>query len=581
VTRRTVLAAVASLVAAGCLTSCVRIPTNGPVNAVPNDQGQADPIQGPYSDPRPPQPNANPGQIVTGFLDAMTAIPIQTAAAQEFLTREDKASWNPQRGVIVYDEKSLPRGTSVVSVRLRQAHLVGPRGNWRGLLPASQDRLAFPMQVEGTQWRIAAAPDALVVPRSVFQQQYQSVNLYFFDPTGRILVPEPVYLPGGGENQRATSLVRALLMGPRAGLAGVARTFIPPGLSSGISVLVSSKGVANVTLRSPGTTVPNASTTQLMLDQLSWTLGQESGIRAFQLTIGGHPITDADGSSTFRTDSPSAIDPAVPLASAVIFALKHGKVVSGPASKPSPVQGPFGSSRFGIDGFAVNLDGTRLAGTTATSLLVGGIQGGGGGVQTVLSGGSGLLLPAWDFTGRLWEISSGPSGGARVQYLQGSRLRTVPVPGVTGEPVKRFLVSRDASRMVAVIRGRKADRIVVSRLRYDAAGGVLGATRAIRVPWQGGGGTRIRDIGWTSPTSIAVLHLLTQGESEVRTVDVDGSTPVDESVPTTIPGSVHRLATSPVDIDTSFAVLPQNLYDISQTSSAVSYSGLHHITYAG
>jgi hypothetical protein len=132
-----------------------------------------------------------------------------------------------------------------------------------------------------------------------------------------------------------------------------------------------------------------------------------------------------------------------------------------------------------------------------------------------------------------------------------------------------------------VIRGAASDRIVVSRLRYATSGRVVGATRAQRLPWQAGGNPRVRDIGWLSPTSIAVLHLLTHDVSEVRNLSIDGSTPVSEAVTTPIAGRVKGLATSPVDSETSFAVLPGNLLDLAQVDPAVRYAHQRQFAYAG
>ena len=74
------------------------------------------------------------------------------------------------------------------------------------------------------------------------------------------------------------------------------------------------------------------------------------------------------------------------------------------------------------------------------------------------------------------------------------------MPGISGQDVDRFVVSRDASRLVAVIHGPTRDRLVVSRLRYDLSGGRVSGTRARTLSWSAGGSTRIRDIGWwTSP----------------------------------------------------------------------------------
>jgi hypothetical protein len=187
----------------------------------------------------------------------------------------------------------------------------------------------------------------------------------------------------------------------------------------------------------------------------------------------------------------------------------------------------------------------------------------------------------------------------------GGKHHLVHVAGVSGQQVKRFLVSRDGSRLVAVVRGERADQLLVSRIRYDARGGVLGATDTRRLPWQAGGGPRITDIGWGSPTTVYVLHQLTHQYAEVRQIAVDGSTTQSEASTATIDlarqqgaagagniqGRVMGLVTSPVttpitslgDAQTSFAILPRSLVDLDQSAGTppVPYRGLRHITYAG
>ena len=103
------------------------------------------------------------------------------------------------------------------------------------------------MTTEDGEFRIAAAPDALIVPESWFEQRFRQVSLYFFDPTAEILVPEPVFVPRG--EQLATTLIKGLLRGPSPELARVSRSFIPPGLTFGLSVPVSDDGVADISLQ--------------------------------------------------------------------------------------------------------------------------------------------------------------------------------------------------------------------------------------------------------------------------------------------------------------------------------------------
>jgi len=387
-----------------------------------------------------------------------------------------------------------------------------------------------------------------------------------------------VHLPSG--EQFTAALVRSLVLGPPRSLTGVTRSYIPPGLSSGLSVTLRSNGVADVVLRGVDPGPLSARTTRLMIAQFAWTLAQVPSIRSFQVTIAGNRIADPSGATLFSVGVPERYDPTVSLASALVYGLRRGLLVSGQSKSLTKLDGPFGTSPQGITSFAVSLDGAQVAGITPDTLLVGPVQGKGAATE-VLAGAGPLLRPAWDFAGRLWDIEAAPGGGAIVDVLTNGKRHGIHVPGVTGHQVRRFLVSRDGSRLVAVLRGGSTDRIVVSRLRYDAQGRVVGATRAQPLPWQAGGSTRVRDIGWLSPTTIAVLHLLTHNVSEIRTLSIDGSTPASEAPTIPVAGRVDGLATSPVETETSFAILPSNLLDVAQVDPAVHYSHLHHITYAG
>ncbi|HEY3528508.1 MAG TPA: LpqB family beta-propeller domain-containing protein [Nocardioides sp.] len=565
---------VGSLVVVGLLAACAQVPHQGPVVEASNNV-EPPPPQVQYNNPKGPQPGATAADIVTGFLVAMTATPLQTTTAQKFLSNQARAEWQPER-VVTYNDHTLARGTEHVVVRLRGADQVGVRGEWRGPVPAEDRRIVFPMVRESDEWRIARAPDALIVPRTFFDQQYQSAQVYFFDPTGRILVPEPVHVPQG--SQLASALVRALVRGPSPSLSAVSRSFLPHGLTPGV-LPVGRDGVADVTLKGPDPG-PLGDTTQQILAQLAWTLRQDPEIKAFTLSIAGRAVADASGTSPVRVDSDEfdRVDPGVDSASAYVYALRRGRLVSGQIVRPTPVDGPFGRADLGIGPFAVRLDGNEVAGVTDRSLLVGPVTGTGRATEAL--SGTGLLRPAWDFADRLWDVQDG-TGGSIVVYLADGRRHQVTVPGITGEDVRRFLVSRDGSRIVAVLRGPNADRIVAARLQYDADGRALGATRTHVIRWVSSGTTRIRDIGWTSPTTIAVLDQLSPSRAEVRVLSVDGSTPPDQAAPTQVSGRVSGLVASPVD--KPYAVGRSGLIDISPVdlNKLIPIDHLHHLTYAG
>ena len=136
-----------------------------------------------------------------------------------------------------------------------------------------------------------------------------------------------------------------------------------------------------------------------------------------------------------------------------------------------------------------------------------------------------------------------------------------------------------------MVRGPERDRVLVSRIRYDAVGRAVSATAARAVRWATGTSTRVRDVGWTSPTTLAVLDQLSNTQAEVRLLDVDGSTDPAETPPIIVPGLVLSLATSPLPAGDAppYAVQPGELFNLAQvdTTAQLPVPGLRFITYAG
>jgi Lipoprotein LpqB beta-propeller domain/Sporulation and spore germination len=579
--RASTLAAVAAL---ACLVAgCAQVPHDGPVVDV-QEQPQLAAPAGQYYRPKGPQPGDSAADVVTGFLVAMTATPLETRTAREFLTTAAQQRWKPQR-LVTYRNRTQDPGPGHVAVRLEGADQVGSRGQWMGSVGGDAARVDFPVARENGEWRITSAPDALIVPRTFYDEEYQEAEVYFFDPSGRILVPEPVHVPEG--SQLATGLVRSLVRGPGPSLRRVAHSYLPLGLSPVVSVPVSDSGVADVTLKGPDPGPLTRKTTQLILAQLSWTLRQDPTITGFRLSVSGRQVADQTGAQFFRIrrDATDPHDPAVSLASSQFYALRAGRLVSGQLERPTPVDGPFGDQDLGLGEFSVSLNGDEAAGVAARRLLVGPVAGPAPATEVLT--GDGLLRPAWDFAHRLWEIRSDASGAA-VFWMRKGQVHTVRMPGITGASVHRFLVSRDGSRLVAVLRGKTRDRIVVSRIQYDADDRPVRGTRARPVPWVSTGAPRIRDIGWSTPTTLEVLDQFSQRQSEARILNVDGSTAADEAPTTTIPGRAIALATSPAGGTQPYAVLRNHsLYDLAQVDAtppsvgAVPTPGLWHVTYAG
>jgi hypothetical protein len=526
------------------LSGCLRLPESGPL--VTTDRGGPGAADvGPYIDPAPPQPGESPPEIVKHFLDAMMASSLQTSVAREFLTREAQANWDPKRATITYLDATQPSGSSTVDVTVTGANRLDASGAWLG--SADVRSLSFPMVVEKGEWRIAQAPDALIVPQRWFELRFRQVALHFFDPTAEILVPEPVYVPRG--EQLATSLVRGLLAGPRAADAEVSRTFLPSGARLELSVPISDDGVAEVALEGdPSALAPEAA--PMALAQLAWTLRQDPEVRSFRLTIGDERVSLPQGTAQLSVDYGADFDPTVVSASPRLFGLRAG-LISPAATTESALTGPLSSTRYGLREFSVNLTASRVAGVAANGqeVLLADADEATDTPQRVLGAGQDLAKPAWDFADRLWLLDR-RSSGAAISVVVGEMRTTVTVPGVSGGIVKSFLVSRDGSRLVAVVDRGASDAIVVSRILHDDEGNVVGATRG-RVIAEGTPESRLRvsAIGWRSAIVLTLAARVTEDRDELLFLSIDGGPSNLEAFGATrrmLPERVLGLATSPV-----------------------------------
>jgi hypothetical protein len=560
-TRRTAaLAVVAGLALAGCGVS---MPESGPVvetttSASTRDDGSVN------INPRRPGKGDTPEQIVRGFLEAMTATPaIRTSVAREFLTRDARADWQPT-GMIVYSGVNTPHGNNPVETELIGADSIDARGAWLGSLSEAESTVRFPLEHEDDQWRISEPPEQLIVPQSWFEQRFRQVSLDFFDPSGTILVPEPVFVPRG--QQFASTLVNGLLEGPAAELAASELTFLPSDLRPLVSVPVSTSGVADVDLTSDTAddAMPAPPEAELLVSQLAWTLRQDPSIVRFKVTIGGRPVQLPDGESEFSVEHGDKYAPYVERAASLLYGVQDGRLVSGTPQDLEPAAGPLGQEGVDLRAAAPDLTASQAAGVSAdgTTLWVAPLTDDEP-ARALISNGEDLLDPAWDFSGRLWEVDR-RRDGAVVQYLRGDEMRTLDVPGISGQDVKDFLVSRDGSRLIAVIRTVGGnDALVVSRILTTGDGQVVGALAADDITAPDDLDSQIRDIAWRSPTSLAVLHPVSQRLFQVRSASVDGAPIGFENLSVTIDDKVLGLAGTPVPGESIYAFVSGGLVDLA------------------
>jgi hypothetical protein len=551
------------------LLGCSQLPVDGPIVET-RSTPDVDEVQPLGYDPLPPEPGASKIEVVNGFLDAMTAWPQRLDVAKQFLSQQAQGSWKPQESTLTYQEVGVvedPVDAATVHADLIDAERFDARGSWQGPVPASESGLQLRTVREDGEFRIVDPPDAQVVPSDWFGDRYRQANVYFFDNTSRILVPEPVFVPRG--TKAATTLVSRLLEGPAD--PRVETTAFPEGLSLDFSAPVSDDGVADIRL--VGSPPPESQEAiERMLAQLAWTLRQEE-VTALRLNISGQEISLPGGVSEFDIDSSPEYNPTGYQADFALYGLRDGVLVAGNREELQPVTGPFGVRPHPFRSVAVSIDGTNAAAVSenGSRVLVAAVRDTttgepSSGIVPVVEGATDLLTPAWDFAGRLWVVDR-TSGGSVVSYVDGGVMHELDVPGVSRRNVTSFLVSRDATRFVAVVRTRVpgsptiVDELRVGRIQVSEDGGELRVRSTEEIALGGTDPLQVKAIAWTSTTTIAALRTVTPGSIySVQTVAVDGA-PTDTS-PTTFTGDVTGLAGTPVPDSRQYAVTPTSLIDI-------------------
>jgi hypothetical protein len=320
--------AVVLAAAAASVAGCVGMPNSGSpgtVGATPRDTT-------PDSDfivaiPAGPQKGWTPTEIVRGFLNASISYPGYQDIAREYLvSAPGKPTWDPGWSVKVIEQVGIPndavysqgRRMAMVDVTGKvqasfngSGQYVGAQEGHSGAQPGgSGGQLAdqqFTLTKVNGEWRITNAPEFTfrMLTQPDFGKVYRAQDLYFFDPTGQVLVPDAVFVPAGtSPTSLVGNLVNALLNNPQpewlqsqGSPSPPAGTAFPPHTKV-IGVTVDGT-TATVNLGGPAANA-TAETRQQMATQLVWTLtgqtatgqpgtGNPPNIQAVQMEINGKP----------------------------------------------------------------------------------------------------------------------------------------------------------------------------------------------------------------------------------------------------------------------------------------------------
>ena len=494
--------AVLGAVLAALLSACSTVPTSSSVAQITQAPPREETPVG--IEPLAPEPGATPEEIVRGFLDAAASTVRGHPVAREHLAPEPRGSWSDDAGITLlgadYATVTTDAGTVVVT-----GELVGTIDQRGGFTVGGQEVYSreFRLEQVNGEWRISDPPDGLLMLQPDFERLYERRDLYFLDPTGRRVVPDPRYLISG--EAQPTVLVEGLFAGPSAVLAaGVRNALDDPTLEDaalGSTVTVSAQAVT-VDLTGVADAPPDGLAD--LSAQLVWTLGQLPSVRSVEILVDGDPLV-LDGVPAVQTvDTWAALDPDAAPVDAVGHFLLDGALWTA-TDAPRPAPGPAGEGAYGLSSAAVATDPstgelTQMVGVTQrdgdATLLTGDY---GGGLVPVLPSSTLTVPTVAPARQEFWVVRDGstvvrvPAGGPP------QAVNAVTLPGL-GRATALQLSPDGVRAAVVVENGQRQSLHVGTVVRSDDGPVALRDWREV-APTLG----QVVDVAWRTSSNLLVL----------------------------------------------------------------------------
>ncbi|MCH9667372.1 MAG: MtrAB system accessory protein LpqB [Actinomycetia bacterium] len=508
------------------LAGCAGVPHSSSPQAIGTVERPAPP-----SLPKP-TPGMDPDILLREFLKATADPANRHLAARQFLTESASNDWDDAGSALLIDNVVFveTRTTDRVSVSMR-ADILGSLSDV-GVFETGEGALPDPGPIELVKtsegWRIDRLPNGVFLDWEQFQDTYKRSTLYFADPTGKTVVPDPRYVAVSDPDQLATELVSKLIAGPRPEMIETVRNLLEPPLTlrgpvtradGGKTGVGRGYGGARIELDNLTTTDPHSR--QLLAAQLIWTLSRAGVDGPYVINADGAALDDRFASG-WDTADVAATDPgAADGAAAGLHALIDGSLVRLDGLRSPRVAGAFGQMP-GQTAAALSRSGQSVASIVtlpseapdmASSLWVGPL---GGDASQAIEGRS-LTRPTWSLDDAIWVVVDGINVVRVIQDASGQPAR-IPVDSIavsTRYPgdITELQLSRDGTRAAMVIDGR----VILAGVEQTPDGGY-----ALAFPRRLGYGLNntVVSLSWRTGDDIVVTR--TDGRNPVSYVNLDG-----------------------------------------------------------
>ena len=508
--RRSVMRATASLLvvaSALVLTAGTGIPTSGEA------QRSDVVVEPPAADieflPASPLPGASPESILRGFIDAASSPQNDYAVAREYLSSTFNAEWDPNAGVIVDNgaRDYVASDGGAMTIVTQSQSSVDSHGDYVERESAERVSLEYTFAQENGEWRIATAPNGVLLERYTFDQVFGQYPLYFFDPTFTLLVPDLRYFPSRASTP--TRIMKALLAGPSDWLAssGAVVSAFPPEtqLVAETVPITGTSASVDVTGNVVDSTLEEK---RRMLRQSAASLSALSSIFTVQLSIAGVPQDVSAQSEDVQKGYPQVdARPMVIADTRFGYLSTSGVIEEIPRLSPvvatmTPWAAAFSDLHHSV---AVNVDsGLMIVRSTGTTGL--------------LDGRTDLAPAVFDYYGYVWSVPRGKPGDLVASTISGVK-RFVTTPWPVDGRVNSISLSRDGTRIAALIETGGATKLLVSGISRDGQNGPVAIGEPLVLSVVPGTSTAAV---WVDALTVGVLTTLGDGRVTLTLNTVGG-----------------------------------------------------------
>jgi hypothetical protein len=445
---------------------------------------------------RPPSAGMNPEEIVRGFLDAIADPSENFGIARQYLAIESSDNWNPLTGIEIYEPSMIEVTGSAPTLTVSAGKLgtISDLGRYQSSDPGDQVSKSFELKQDASgEWRITKLSDGILLSSGDVDRSFRSFPIYFFNTELTSLITDNVLVPVSNSGA-ATSLVRSLLDGPSSYLTPVATSAFPIGTTLTYGSVPITNGVAQVDLSNEILGADEA-TRRALSAQLVWTLSVLPNVSAVQISVSGQPLalsnigalqTVQDWQSLTTLPNSEKVNLNVIRNEKIISFLNGAENLKFIAPAPLVFAAP---NPTDTQIAAVTADRKSLQVTNTPELEF-----------KLVAQGDQISKPTWDRDGNIYFSEAGL--GVR-EILSNGKLRPVSVDVSTlgtNDQIKQVSVSSDGVRVAVVLSNGIQDVVAVGAIfKTDSETRIIGLHRIERSI------TSVRDIAWSSPTSVAVI----------------------------------------------------------------------------